>query len=399
MKRMRELLTIGLLAISLVGCIGVTTTPESEPPATSARLATPTRAELEAVLEVPATLPSGEEVTLRFTLINRTDTKLYVLKWYTPLEGIAGEIFLVARDGQVIPYQGILATRTAPSPEAYVLLEPGESVSAEVDLATAYDFSKAGEYAITFLSPSISHVARTEAEMARSLDDLGPVQIPSNRVTVTIAGSSVSSVRRTPAEAAGMIRGYLQSQKPDLNPDFRLPLEEVPGHEAWETLRVQVFRVTEGVFAHESFLISGDSVLPLGTAIGGHGLTSLEIGDLDRDGSAELLFTYSFGSGIHQSRIGMYAPAYSKNQIYEAGTAYLGDLGLFKEDMSAVRVRVVEPDEATLTLRYLDTLGSLAIEQHSGQVELVLQLAEGLPDDVSQKLVDVIRKGKDVEND
>jgi hypothetical protein len=56
----------------------------------------------------------------------------------------------------------------------------------EVDLATAYDFSKAGEYTIEFLSPSISHVARTEAEMAKTVDDLGPVQIRSNRVTVKI---------------------------------------------------------------------------------------------------------------------------------------------------------------------------------------------------------------------
>jgi peptidyl-Lys metalloendopeptidase len=115
---------------------------------------------------------------------------LNVLKWYTPLEGIAGQIFRVERDGEVIPYEGILATRVTAPPEAYVLLEPGESVSAEVDLATAYDFSKAGEYTIEFLSPTISHIAKTEAEMAKTVDDLGPVEIPSNRVTIEIGGSS-----------------------------------------------------------------------------------------------------------------------------------------------------------------------------------------------------------------
>ena len=114
------------------------------------------------------------------------------------MEGIAGEIFRVERDGQVIPYQGILAKRVAPPPEDYVLLEPGESVSAEVDLATAYDFSKAGEYTIEFLSPSISHVARTEAQMAKTVDDLGPVQIPSNRVTIKIGGSSGETMEEIP---------------------------------------------------------------------------------------------------------------------------------------------------------------------------------------------------------
>jgi hypothetical protein len=150
----------------------------------------PPETELEAALDVPATLPTGAAVPLHFTLTNTTHTSLYVLKWYTPLEGIAGEIFRVERGGQVIPYAGILATRAAPTRDNYVLLSPGESASAEVDLATAYDFSQAGVYTIEFISPRISHVARTEAELAKTLDDLHPVQIGSEPVTVEIAGST-----------------------------------------------------------------------------------------------------------------------------------------------------------------------------------------------------------------
>ena len=159
--------------------------------------------------------------------------------------------------------------------------------------------------------------------------------------------------------------------------------------EAWEGLRVQLFRITDGPFVNESFLVKGDSVLRIGEATGGRGLTSLEISDLDKDGTAELLFTYAFGSGIHQSRIGMYAPAYGPGRTYEAGTGYFGDLGLVKEDRSTVSVRVVEPDEAALTLRYLDLLGSLAIEVDGDQAELVLHLAEDLPDNVRDQVFDV----------
>jgi hypothetical protein len=183
------------LLTTAVGCAPTSSGEAAESPVSEA---TPT---LEATIEVPATLTSGEVVKLRFTLTNNTDTRLYVLKWYTPLEGIMGKIFRVERDGQVIPYQGILATRVAPPPEAYILLDAGESVSAEVDLATAYDFSKAGEYTIEFLSPSISHVAKTEAEMAKTLDDLGPVQIPSNRVTVEIGGSLEFPAKEEPTKA------------------------------------------------------------------------------------------------------------------------------------------------------------------------------------------------------
>jgi hypothetical protein len=368
-----------VLVIATVGCTSVSSTEAAET----------TETQLEARIEAPATLTTGETVNLRFTLTNRTDAKLYVLTWYTPLEGIAGEIFRVERDGQAVPYEGILATRAVPSADDYVLLGPGESASAEVDLATAYDFSQAGTYTIEFVSPNISHVARTEAEMAASLDDLGPVQMPANTVTVQIDGAANWSHRPTPLEAEDMVRDYLLSRKPNLSPDFPLTTPELPVPEVWEHLPVQIFRVTEGPFARETFLIHDETVLQLGTAVGGEGVTSMRVSDLDQDGSVELLFTYSFGSGIHQSRIAMYAPAYAENQIYEVGAVYLGDVGLVKEDMSRVVVRVVEPDDESLILRYSDILGYLTIEKHEDEVRLVLQVAADLPDDVRRNLVQV----------
>jgi hypothetical protein len=388
---MKRLTWAGLLcAIMAMGwlsaaCAQTPTEPAVESSPTEPAVE-PSPAGLSATLEAPSSLPNGKEVRVQFTLTNHSPEGLYVLNWYTPLEGILGEIFRVTRDGQAIAYEGPLVLRGDPLPENYVLLEPGASVSAEVDLAMAYDFSEAGEYTIAFLSPRISHVAKTEREFATSVDDLGPVHIPCNPITLTVGGSSASSARRTPTEAAEMIGDHLQGQHPRLNPDVRLPLEELLMPEAWQSLRVQLFRITEGPFANESFLIRGDSVLSLGEATGGRGLTSLEISDLDQDGTAELLFTYAFGSGLHQSRIGMYAPAYGPGRTYEAKTGYFGELGLVKEDKSTVNVRVVEPDEASSTLRYLDLLGSLTIQVDGDQAELVLHLAEDLPDQVHDQV-------------
>ena len=144
--------------------------------------------DLVAELQIAESLPNGDVVPLRFSLTNQSDRPLYLLKWFTPLEGIGGEIFRVKRDGQLVPYQGLLASRGDPTPEAYVFLAAGETVSAEVDLAEAYDFSQDGTYMIAFLSPRISHVARTETEMARTMDALGAVEIPANSVAVTIPG-------------------------------------------------------------------------------------------------------------------------------------------------------------------------------------------------------------------
>jgi|GEM_PF-1292404 len=142
--------------------------------------------ELEAILALPETVPTQEPVLLTFTLLNHARYPLYVLEWYTPLEGIAGEIFRVTRDGQVLPYEGILAMRGDPGPENYVLLPPGGSVTATVDLVHSYALTEPGTYAVTFLSPRISDVARSEAEMAQTVDELGPVSIVSNTVTVTV---------------------------------------------------------------------------------------------------------------------------------------------------------------------------------------------------------------------
>jgi hypothetical protein len=141
---------------------------------------------LRARLAAPATLPDGHLVELEFTLANHSETALYVLKWYTALEGLGGDIFRVERDGDPLPYEGPLAMRGDPTPDAYVFLEPGETATAAVDLAAAYDFSEPGRYTISFNSPWISHVAMTRGRMASSVDDLGPVRIPSNEVSVEI---------------------------------------------------------------------------------------------------------------------------------------------------------------------------------------------------------------------
>ena len=157
----------------------------------------PSQSGFRASLEVPPQMSSGENVQLQFTLVNESDARLYLLRWYTPLEGIAGEIFAVKRDGQMIPYRGILASRVPPTPNDYVALDAGMSVSVVVDLSEGYDLSEPGEYAVKFLSPRISHVARSEAEMATTMEELGPVQIPAHEITFTISGGQTTAPKKT----------------------------------------------------------------------------------------------------------------------------------------------------------------------------------------------------------
>lgn len=146
----------------------------------------PSSSGLRAWLEAPASLAAGEPVKVQFSLMNETESDLYLLNWFTPLEGLGGEIFRVTRDGQRIRYQGPLASRGDPTPEAYTLVAAGGMAQVEVDLTLAYDFSRPGTYTIEFISPSLCHVARLAEEMAQSMGELGPVDIPSNTITVAI---------------------------------------------------------------------------------------------------------------------------------------------------------------------------------------------------------------------
>ena len=157
-----------------------TSTPgRTEPPV-------PQESGLIAGIEAPESLASGEAVNVRFTLTNTLSEGLFVLKWFTPLEGLAGDIFRVEREGVALPTHGKLVKRTPPTAEEYVWLDTGGSISAVVDLAEAYDFSQPGQYTVQFLSPRLSHTAKTSGEQANSFEELAAIGIPSDPIKVTI---------------------------------------------------------------------------------------------------------------------------------------------------------------------------------------------------------------------
>jgi hypothetical protein len=120
--------------------------------------------------------------------------------------------------------------RGDPTAESYVYLEAGASASATVDLATVYDLVQAGAYTIEFLSPRISHVARTKAEMTTSVDELGPVAMPSNQVSFTLGEGSAADQ----AELVGYIR-RLYEQDGQWRIQFD-PVEWLTGAEAARAL-------------------------------------------------------------------------------------------------------------------------------------------------------------------
>jgi hypothetical protein len=149
-------------------------------------------AALIATIEAQESLPTGAVVKVKFTLTNISSEGFFVLKWFTPLEGLAGDIFRVQRDGVDLSYRGKLVKRGHPISEDYVWIDAGGSISAEVDLAQGYDFSQAGQYTLQFRSPRLSQIAKTPGEQTDSVDELEMIRIPSDPVSVTIGRPSGS---------------------------------------------------------------------------------------------------------------------------------------------------------------------------------------------------------------
>lgn len=65
----------------------------------------------------------------------------------------------------------------------------------------------------------------------------------------------------------------------------------------------------------DGYLLYENEIYPIGISFGGWGLTSFAVADTDHNGSNELYFTFSFGSGIHRSELG-YFDMQSKDIIY-----------------------------------------------------------------------------------
>jgi hypothetical protein len=96
---------------------------------------------------VPAEASVGTPLMLKMTLGNTGSQALRVLAWNTPFEGAWwGASVQVWHQGRELPYRGPSAKRAAPSADEYLLVPPGESREASLDLALPFSLKAAGTY-------------------------------------------------------------------------------------------------------------------------------------------------------------------------------------------------------------------------------------------------------------
>ena len=140
------------------------------------------------VVPEKASHAQDEDVVVKVTITNTSDSPQYMLKWRTPFEGIVAPLFDVTRDGAKVPYQGALIKRPAPTASDYFLLKPGASHTVKVELSALYDMSVTGDYVISYRTASPDILLRGQGNRGANAAGAEEAAIVAEPATVWIDG-------------------------------------------------------------------------------------------------------------------------------------------------------------------------------------------------------------------
>lgn len=136
-----------------------------------------------------SSISASEDLSVTVTIHNGSRAPLRVLRWHTPTGEIEESLFEITRDGQPVEYLGAHYKRQAPTATDFVVVAPGKSLVATVELTALYDMSVSGQYSIRFdtRSPNLFN-ERATAVRNGDMDSLS-----SNAIGVYVSGGSSTS--------------------------------------------------------------------------------------------------------------------------------------------------------------------------------------------------------------
>jgi len=103
----------------------------------------------------------NENIPLQVSISNPDKREIKILRWFTPIDGIRGNLFSVTLNDSPVEYLGAVYKRAAPTESDYLILKPGETIVNTVNLADYYDLSKSGNYQITYRAESYNLFTET----------------------------------------------------------------------------------------------------------------------------------------------------------------------------------------------------------------------------------------------
>jgi len=149
-------------------------------------------------------LGKGDDVNVTVTLANTGATPQRLLKWRTPFVPAEHALFQITRDGQPVRYLGRHVKRAAPGEADYIVLAPGESRSARVELSNLYEMQVTGAYAVRYLTSNAAPSAKQGTSPQIVVED-----IVSNPAAIWVEGrlprgAAMPQLSATPGASAGL---------------------------------------------------------------------------------------------------------------------------------------------------------------------------------------------------
>jgi hypothetical protein len=113
---------------------------------------------LFATMKIKDSIKTGDSVILKFTVYNTSDTVQQFCKWHTPFEPLISKYLdITGGKGEDVNYRGAMAKRIMPPPaDSYVKVNPGDSLSMNVDVLKGYAITEPSKYTISYNSQNMS---------------------------------------------------------------------------------------------------------------------------------------------------------------------------------------------------------------------------------------------------
>lgn len=170
------------------------------------------RDNLRVQLSAPQPVLRGDvDVTVNVTVTNTGRQPVQVLSWQLPGAEVEGALFRIAReDGSTVRYTGMRVKRAGPQAADFVRIDPGASLSYEVELTQSYDLARNGRYTIEYLSRGSHGASRTELKS-------DPLYLWLEGRTATASSTTAAAAPITPQAATLTTTNCSTTQITDIN--------------------------------------------------------------------------------------------------------------------------------------------------------------------------------------
>jgi len=181
---------------------------------------------------------------------------------------------------------------------------------------------------------------------------------PESQLTITSSDTQVSDFLE---KNTGFTTAYEADKCYNITPDFVVDNSD--------------FTIFKYGSSTESFIMYDGKIYSIGICSGGLGITSTALADLNKDGTYELYYTFSYGSGLHRSHVGYFDPIHKEIHVF-------GD-ALFDSDMIltvnhsgglCVNSATFDMDNfVNFTIKAQDFMGTLDFEDNQVVLNLTQQ--------------------------